>query len=98
VDYAQHELESDFRALGFGACRACMTNPCKWKPLLDLKEYTARRQELSDELHFVKMNPEQESFDTIVPISVREFCFLLLFLPNTFDACLLRYKTQVRRA
>jgi len=38
---------------------------------LDVKEYSARRQELSDELHFVKMNPEQESFETIVPISVR---------------------------
>jgi hypothetical protein len=48
-----------------------MRNPCQWKPVVDIKELTARRQELSDELHFVKMHPNQETFESIVPISVR---------------------------
>jgi hypothetical protein len=71
VDHAARELERDFKALGFGACRACMRNPCQWKPVVDIKELTARRQELSDELHFVKMHPDQETFESSVPMSVR---------------------------
>ena len=70
VDDAARELEKAFRALGFGACRACMANPCRWQPTVDAREVAARRAELSDELHFVKMHPELKMMNSVVPCSV----------------------------
>jgi hypothetical protein len=70
VDELERERCREFSELGFGACSACMCNPCKWRPTCDLKLAKLRRQELGDELHYVRMNSQVERFESVVPASV----------------------------
>ena len=55
------------QALGYGACRACLSNPCGWKATCDPKDLIARRHELSEEIFYIRMHPEQEVFVSVVP-------------------------------
>jgi hypothetical protein len=75
VDDVERERLRNFKALGFGACAACVRNPCGWAQTVDPRALALRRRqladELADELHFVKMNAGVDKFDSAVPASAQ---------------------------
>ena len=71
MDEAQKEAAREFDALGFGACYACNANPCQWRPTCDVPKLKERRGELGDEIHFVRMHPDVEKFESVVPLSAQ---------------------------
>ena len=71
MDEAQKEAAKEFDALGLGACYACNANPCQWRPVCDVPKFSERRGELGDEIHFVRMHPDVEKFESVVPLSAK---------------------------
>jgi len=49
-----------------GFCLACVHKPCLWKQKLDPHNHLRRKDELTNELLFIKQNPRNEIFESIV--------------------------------
>ena len=61
----------ELEALGFGGCLACKTNPCKWKSTLDVAEVMKRKEQLSDEMNYIRKHPEMLVLDSQVALSAQ---------------------------
>jgi len=55
-----------------GSCRACQSEKCHRKPLLDVKDTLKRMEVLNEEFQFVRINYEAEMFDSIIPRTVAQ--------------------------
>mmetsp|Transcript_24769 Transcript_24769/g.40112 ORF Transcript_24769/g.40112 Transcript_24769/m.40112 type:complete len:587 (-) Transcript_24769:265-2025(-) len=66
----QKDHELDFRVPG--TCRACRSRPCLRKPAVDAEETRKRMEVLEEELQFVRVNPDVDVFDSVVPRGVKE--------------------------
>ncbi|KAJ1455056.1 hypothetical protein M885DRAFT_520998 [Pelagophyceae sp. CCMP2097] len=68
-DAAAKASEAELAALGPRACFACRARQCEWKNSCDEAAITLRRNELSDEIVFTKLNPTMMFVESYVPLS-----------------------------
>ena len=70
---AGDELEKAIlqNALGRGGCIACRSNPCSWKPSVDVEKVKARKQELDRELERVRLDRDTHVIQSDVCLSAQ---------------------------
>ena len=61
----------ELEALGFGGCLACRKNPCEWLSSLDVAVVMKRKEQISDELNYVRKHPEMLVMDSQVALSAQ---------------------------
>lgn len=68
---AGEELEAAIlqNALGRGGCIACRTNPCSWKPCVDVELVSQRKKELDKELERVRLDRDSHVITSDVCLS-----------------------------
>ena len=68
-DEATRQLEKEFALLGPKACFGCRKPNCVWTSSVDWDHINARRQQISDELVYVRMHPDIKVLESYVPLS-----------------------------
>ena len=61
----------ELEALGFGGCLACRKNPCCWISNLDVTHVIKRKEQLADELNYIRKHPEMLIMDSQVALSAQ---------------------------
>eukprot|EP00752_Nemacystus_decipiens_P001471 g1447.t1 len=57
-------------SLGPGGCPACMSNPCRWVPVIHVEGTKSRLERIADELHFARISAENV-IESTLPSSVK---------------------------
>ena len=68
-DEATKMLEAELQALGPKACLGCRKPVCEWTSSVDWNHVKQRRQQISDELVYVRMHPDVKVLESYVPLS-----------------------------
>ena len=68
-DEATKMLEAELQALGPKACLGCRKPTCEWTSSVDWDHVKSRRQQISDELVYVRMHPDVKVLESYVPLS-----------------------------
>ena len=68
-DEATKMLEAELQALGPKACLGCRKPTCEWTSSVDWNHVKQRRQQISDELVYVRMHPDVKVLESYVPLS-----------------------------
>ena len=68
-DEATKMLEAELQALGPKACLGCRKPTCEWTSSVDWEHVKQRRQQISDELVYVRMHPDVKVLESYVPLS-----------------------------
>ena len=68
-DEATKMLEAELQALGPKACLGCRKPTCEWTSSVDWEHVKSRRQQISDELVYVRMHPDVKVLESYVPLS-----------------------------
>lgn len=63
------QQERDLKELGHRACLACLSPTCEWKSSIDGDAVKQRLKVISDELLYVRMNPNLQTFESYVALS-----------------------------
>ena len=68
-DEATKMLELELQQLGPKACLGCRKATCAWTSSVDWDHIKLRRQQISDELVYVRMSPDVKVLESYVPLS-----------------------------
>ncbi|GMH74329.1 hypothetical protein TrST_g7101 [Triparma strigata] len=68
---AEQAQMKELEDLGFGGCLACKKNPCQWISNLDVPVVMKRKEQLADELNYIRKHPELIVLDSQIALSAQ---------------------------
>ncbi|GMH66094.1 hypothetical protein TL16_g04355 [Triparma laevis f. inornata] len=68
---AEQAQMKELEELGFGGCLACKKNPCEWISNLDVPVVMKRKEQIADELNYIRKHPELIVMDSQIALSAQ---------------------------
>ena len=68
---AEQAQLKELEELGFGGCLACKKNPCNWVSNLSVPDVLKRKEQIADELNYIRKHPELLVLDSQIALSAQ---------------------------